>query len=127
MNARGPWIEHLMQDEGLSYPDAAKQLEGYDVIPFVENGEHMATLLKKNAEVHFAAYRQYRGRGKINVRRLRTFLLPILDAEGFLVTKIGRDEDDTFVRRLGFGQIGETPTGMRIYMLNEIKFLGEAR
>lgn len=127
MNVRGPWIEHLMQDEGLSYPDAAKQLEGYEAIPFVENGEHMATLIKKNAEVHFAAYRQYRGKGSINARRLRAFLLPILEAEGFLVTKVSKEENDVFIRRLGFGQIGETQTGMRIYMLNEIKFLGEAQ
>jgi hypothetical protein len=123
MNVRGPWIEHLMEDEGLSYPDASKMLEGYESIPFIENGEHMATLIKQNAEVHFAIYRQYRNKGNISARRLRAFLLPILEAEGFLMTKISGEEDDRFVRKLGFQQIGKSSCGKRIYMLNEIKVL----
>lgn len=123
MNVRGPWIEHLMQDEGLSYEEARKQLERYECIPYVENGEHMATLIKENAEVHFAAYRRYRHQGNITARRLRAFLLPILEQEGFLTTKLGPSDDERFITRLGFEQIGLSAGGQRIYMLNEIKCL----
>lgn len=122
MNPMLPWIEHLMQDEGLSYPDVRRMLEGWEPIPYVEGGIHMATLIKRNAEVHFAAFKQYRGKGYITRTRLRRFLQPILDAEGFLVTKLSPRESDVFVRRLGFAKIGESASH-RIYMLNEIKLL----
>lgn len=117
-----PWVEHLMQDEGLDYRAARERLEGWAPVPYVENGEHMATLIKRGAEVHFAIFKQYRGRGYITRARLRAFLQPILDDEGFLVTKLTRDEPDAFIRRLGFAPIGESPSH-RIYMLNEIKLL----
>lgn len=122
MNPRMPWIEHLMQDEGLSYRDAVAMLEGWECLPYVEDGEHMATLIKRGAEVHFAAFHQYRGRGYINRTRLRRFLQPILDQEGFLTTKLSPDEPDVFIRRLGFAEIGRSESH-RIYMLNEIKQL----
>lgn len=122
MNPMLPWIEHLMQDEGLDYRHARERLEGWEAVPYVEDGTHMATLIKRGAEVHFAAFRQYRGRGYITRARLRTFLQPILDAEGFLVTKLAPGEPDSFIRRLGFAPIGESASH-RIYMLNEIKLL----
>lgn len=121
MNTRGPWIEHLMEDEGMTYPQAAEYLARYECIPYVENGEHMATLLKLNAEVHFAAYRRYRHKAYISARRLRAFLLPILDAQGFLTTKLGPGDDERFIRKLGFEQIGTSTSGQRIYMITEIK------
>lgn len=121
MNLRGPWIEHLMQDEGLSYPQACDYLDGYEFIPYVENDEHMASLAKKGAEVHFAIYKQYRGR-HISRRRLKQFFLPILQKEGFLVTKLAKNEPEDFIVRLGFGQIGESPSH-RIYMINDITLL----
>ena len=120
MNPLLPWIEHLMQDEGLSYRDARLQVEGWEPIPYVEDGVHMATLIKRGAEVHFSIFRQYRHRGYVTRARLRAFLLPILEAEGFLVTKLARGEPDGFIRRLGFAPIGESASH-RIYMLNEIK------
>lgn len=122
MNARMPWIEHLMEDEGLEYRDAAALLEGWECIPYVEDGEHMATLIKRGAEVHFAAFRKYRGLGYITRSRLRAFFQPILDQEGFLITKLSPGESDTFIRRLGFAEIGRSESH-RVYMLNEIKYL----
>jgi hypothetical protein len=119
MNPMMPWFEHLMQDEGLTYRDAFDYLEGWSPIPYAENGVHMATLIRKGAEVHFAAFKQYRGKGYITARRLRKFLQPILDEMGFLTTKLALGEPDAFIRRLGFAQIGETASH-RIYMLNEI-------
>ena len=122
MNPAMPWIEHLMQDEGLSYVDARALLDGYELIPYVENGEHMATLLKKNAEVHFAGFKQYRGKGHITARRLKSFFLPILEREGFLTTKLAKDEPSRFIERLGFVKIGSS-VSHDIYMLTELKVL----
>lgn len=124
MNPRMPWIEHLVADEGLSYPDARRALEGWAAIPFIdENGEHLATLIKRGAEVHFAAFQRHRAKGHITRARLRAFLQPVLDAEGFLTTKLAPGEPDGFIRRLGFAPIGRTASH-RIYMLNEIALLG---
>lgn len=122
MNPMLPWIEHLMQDEGLSYRDARAYLEGWEPIPFVEDGIHLATLIKRGAEVHLAIFKPYRHKGYITRARLRRFLQPILDAEGFLVTKLAPGEPDDFIRRLGFAPIGESASH-RIYMLNAIKHL----
>ena len=110
-----------MQDEGLSYPDASKMLLDWELIPCIFNDTHMATLLKRGAEVHFAIYKQYQKR-YMTARRLRAFLLPILEQEGFLITKLGvGDKTERFVTRLGFGPIGVDPiTQSTIYMLNEI-------
>lgn len=120
MNPMLPWIEHLMQDEKLSYAQARAYLEGWEAHPFVdEHGKHLATLIKKGAEVHFAAFRQYRGKGGITRKRLRQFFAPLLEQEGFLVTKLAPGEPDAFIRRLGFGLIGES-VSHRIYMLNDI-------
>jgi hypothetical protein len=123
MNPAMPWIEHLMQDEGLSYPQAKELLEGYEMVPYVEDDIHKATLIKKNAEVHFAIFKQFRGRGEITRRKIREFLQPILAGEGFLVTKISEDDSDTFITRLGFVKVGSTQAGQRIYMLTCIRFL----
>ena len=112
-----------MQDEHLSYDAAREQLNGYEAIPYVEDGEHKATLLKQNAEVHFAIYKKYRGVGQVTRRRIREFLLPILEKEGFLVTKLGTRDSDVFIKKLGFKQIGTSSGGQRIYMLTEIRFL----
>lgn len=126
MNPAMPWIEHLTQDEGLTYAQARALLDGYEAIPCVMDGEHIATLLKKNAEVHVAGFKQYRGKGRITRRCLREFLLPILAAEGFLTTKLANDEPDDFVTRLGFVLIGQSPSH-RIYMLTKIRLLEKAR
>jgi GNAT superfamily N-acetyltransferase len=117
-----PWIEHLMEDEGLSYEDARDMLDGYDFIPYVEDGVHMATLLKKNSEVHFAGFKEYRGKGYITRRRLKEFLLPILKSEGFLTTKLHKDEPSRFIEKLGFVKVGES-LGHNIYMMTELKVL----
>lgn len=121
MNIRGPWIEHLMEDEGLSYPHASEMLVGWELIPFVEDGVHMATVIKKGAEVHFAAYRQFRNKGNITARRLRAFLLPILEEEKFLTTKLGvGDSTEKFITRLGFVEMGIDAVGTRTFILTNI-------
>lgn len=111
-----------MQDEGLSYPDASAMLDGWEMHAYVENGLHMATLMQRGSEVHFAAYRQYRKQGNITARRLRAFFLPILERQGFLTTKLGaNDATERFIARLGFVEMGRTSAGQKTFILTSIK------
>lgn len=120
---RGPWLEHLVEDEGLSLEQASEALAAWEAIPYIDNQRgHMATLIKRNKEVHFAIYRKYRHRGQVTAKRIKEFLKPILDENIFLVTKVGRDEDARFIEHLGFEQLGVTIDGaIRTYILNELR------
>jgi hypothetical protein len=120
---RGPWLEHLVEDENLSYEDAMAALGDWQLIPYIDPKHgHMATLLKRNKEVHFAIVRKFRHKGHVNMRRIREFLEPILNEEIFLVTKVGRDEDARFIERLGFQTLGSTIDGsIKTYILNELR------
>lgn len=124
---RGPWLEHLVEDENLSYEEAMAALGNWELIPYIDEKEgHMATLLKRNKEVHFAIFRRFRHKGAVTLKRIREFLEPILDKEVFLVTKVGRDEDSRFIERLGFQELGSTIDGnIRTYILNELRHTRE--
>lgn len=120
---RGPWLEHLVEDEGMDIAQAMSALDSWELLPYIdEKHGHMATLLKKNKEVHIAGYRRFRKHGHVNGRRLAEFFKPILDAEVFLVTKLAADEDSRFIEHLGFEPLGVTIDGVRTFILNEIKF-----
>jgi len=120
---RGPWLEHMIEDCGCTREEAMGYLAPYEAIPYIDGKRgHMATLIKRNKEVHFAIYRRFRHRSNVTVLRIRGFLQPILDKEHFLVTKVAPDEDDRFIRHLGFEQLGVTIEGMRTFILNEIKY-----
>lgn len=120
---RGPWFEHLIEDEGLTHEQAVEMLDGWELIPYLDSEHgHMATLLKRNKEVHFAGYRRFRKRGYITPKRLRDFFQPILDKETFLVTKLADGESAAFIEHLGFQQLGVTMDGFRTFILNEIKY-----
>ena len=120
---RGPWLEHLVEDEGVAVANAMHALDQWELLPYIdEKHGHMATLLKKNKEVHIAAYRCFRKHGHVTGRRLAEFFKPILDAEVFLVTKLAADEDSRFIEHLGFEPLGVTIDGVRTFILNEIKF-----
>lgn len=120
---RGPWLEHLVEDEGLTMEQASEVLAPWEMIPYIdERRGHMATLIKRNKEVHFAIYRKHRHRGQVTAKRIREFLKPILDENIFLVTKVGKDEDTRFVEHLGFEPLGVTIDGaIRTYILNELR------
>lgn len=120
---RGPWLEHLIEDEGMSHEEAVAMISEWECIPYIdpEHG-HMATLLKRNKEVHFAGYRRFRKKGYINKTRLTSFFKPILEEEVFLVTKLAEGEPSAFIEHLGFEQIGVTLDGFRTFILNEIKY-----
>lgn len=125
---RGPWLEHLVEDENLSYDEAMEALKDWEIIPYIdEKRGHMATLIKRNREVHFAIYRKYRSRGNVTTRRIKEFLQPMLEKNVFLVTKVGKDESARFIEHLGFQELGATMDGsVRTYILNEIKLPGKS-
>lgn len=124
VGVRGPWLEHLVEDENLSYEEAMVALVDWELIPYIDEKDgHMATLLKRNKEVHFAVFRKFRHKGHVTLRRIMDFLQPILDKEIFLVTKVGRGEDARFIERLGFQPLGVTiDSEIHTYILNEIKY-----
>jgi len=120
---KGPWLEHFIEDEGMIMCDALKQLHGWEMIPYIdEKRGHMATIAKKNREVHFAIYSKHRKRSQISIRRIMSFLQPILDENVFLVTKVDKDDDIRFIEHLGFQRLGSTLEGITTYILNEIKY-----
>ena len=120
---RGPWIEHLIEDEGLDFSQALRALQDWELIPYIDSKHgHMATLLKRNKEVHVAAYRCFRKKGHVTTTRLLEFFKPILEKEVFLVTKLAPGEDSRFIEHLGFQPLGVTIDGVKTYILNEIQF-----
>ena len=120
---RGPWLEHLVEDEGLTHAEAHALIAHFEIIPYLDNEHgHMATLLKCRKEVHLAVYRRFRKKGYINAARLAEFFQPILDKEVFLVTKLADNEPSAFIEHLGFEQLGVTMSGFRTFILNEIKY-----
>ena len=121
----GPWLEHLVEDEAMTLGMARETLIYWEALPFIdpEHG-HMATLIKRNKEVHFAAFRRFRRKGYITSKRISSFLRPILNKEVFLVTKVASDESSTFIERLGFEEIGLTMDGVRTFILNRIRHTG---
>lgn len=119
----GPWLEHLVQDEGFSLEQAREGLNKWVAIPYVDPKHgHMATLIKRNREVHFAIYRRFRHRSHVTSRRIAEFLQPILDENVFLVTRIDKPEDALFIEHIGFEELGVDAQGLTCYILNAIKY-----
>lgn len=114
-----------MEDEGMTLEQALQALTRFECIPYTcEKHGHVATLIKRNKEVHFAIYRRHRRHVLISAKRIAEFLQPILDKEVFLVTKLGKGDDATFIERLGFQRLGSTIDGIQTYILNNIKYPG---
>lgn len=122
---RGPWTEHLVEDEGMTLEAALQVLALFECIPYTcEKHGHVATLIKRKKEVHFAIYRRHRKHVLISHSRIAEFLQPILDKEVFLVTKLAAGESSTFIERLGFQRLGSTIDGTQTFILNSIKYPG---
>jgi len=119
----GPWLEHLVEDENLTLAQARELLSGWEAIQITDPVlGHMATVIKKNREIHLAIYRRFRHRSHVNAKRIREYLQPLLDANLFLVTKIDRQQDAKFIEHLGFQKLGIAPDGVWCYILNEVKY-----
>jgi hypothetical protein len=122
---RGPWSEHLVEDEGMTLEQALQVLATFECLPYRDPKHgHVATIIKRNKEIHFAAYRRYRKKVLISHARIAEFLQPLLDKEVFLVTKLAKGEDPAFIERLGFQRLGATIDGTTTYILNSITYPG---
>jgi len=116
-------MEHLVEDEGLSVGQAREALAPWKALPYIDPKHgHMATLIKRNKEVHFAIFRKHRRKGHVNLRRIKEFLEPLLNEEIFLVTKVAREDDARFIKRLGFEELGVDASGVTCYILNAINY-----
>lgn len=120
---RGPWLEHMVEDCGCTLEEATGFLVPYECIPLIDEKKgHMATVIKRNKEIHIAIYRRWRHKAQVNRERINKFLQPLLDKEKFLITKVSPGDDDRFIRHLGFEPLGVTIEGLRTFILNEIKY-----
>jgi len=124
---RGPWLEHLIEDEGLTMQQAVIVMKPFELIPIIDPVQgHMGTLAKLKKEVHLAVYRKHRAKAQCTRDRVRQTLQPLLDKEVFLVTKVDKPADARFVQRLGFQRLGGTIGGITTFILNDLAGHGES-
>jgi hypothetical protein len=76
-------------------------LDGWEMVPHLEQGEVVAIAALHGTEIHFVAAPSWRGR-VIQRDRTRAFLSPLLERRGFLTTRSMDGESARFLRRLGF-------------------------
>lgn len=120
---RGPWLEHMVEDCGCTLEEASMLLADYEMIPVIDEARgHMATIIKRNKEIHLAVYRKFRHKNQVTRAKLAQYLQPLLDKNFFLVTKVAAEDDTRFIERLGFERLGSTMDGVKTYILNEIKY-----
>ena len=120
---RGPWLEHMVEDCNCTIDEAAQLLADYEMIPVIDATRgHMATIIKRNAEIHLAIFRKFRHKNQVTVEKLKQYMQPLLDKGGFLVTKIEAGADPRFIERLGFVKMGSTMDGVTSYILTEIEY-----
>lgn len=105
-------------------PEARDRMErdGWRFTDYVENGEVIATLIRRGAEVHLSVAPEWRGRALSRKRVLRV-LTPLFIHHSFLTTRIAHDKKDPqqFVERLGFKRTWEDPMFV-YYMLDTLPF-----
>jgi len=125
---RGPWLEHLVEDAGMSYEEAMETLSHYEALPVTRaDGVHIGTILKRNKEVHFCFFREHRSHRNMTRDILDRHLLPVLKSNGFLVTKVASEEaeGERFVKKLGFEFLGSTIDGFKTFIMNKIRYPGQ--
>ena len=96
-----PIVDSLRGSTGLTARQIERQIEGWEVVPLIHHGEHMATAILKGTEIHFAIRPEYQRR-LIKREISRSFLKPMFDRMGFLTTSLHRTQQMKFVERFGF-------------------------
>ena len=118
----GPWYEHLVEDEGLTLAEARDVISNFELYPCVVEGVgHVATIIKRNKEIHIAIYRRFRGKNHVTRAWLRRMLEPMMQKECVLCTKFGPGEDSSFAERVGFEQVGVTIDGVRTFLMTRFR------
>lgn len=119
---KGPWMEHLMQDEGLGAEQAHELLSHFEILPCdAPNIGHAATVIRRGNEIHLAVYRKYRKKGLVTRSALARVLTPLLEKHGWLVTRFGPGEDSSFAEKVGFIQLSATIDGTRTFILTHLR------
>lgn len=98
-----PIIASIRKGTSLSRPQILQELESWEVKPLDFEGRHVATLIVKGTEVHFALAPGWRPAGS-HRGAVRAVLQPVFDRFGFLTTRVlhGRYAQKAFVQKLGF-------------------------
>lgn len=77
-------------------------LEGWERIQVTARGEHVATLINKDGEIHYAAYPSKSGR--LSLKAFTDVLVPLIDRYTFVRTIVPVEmvAQEQFVKRVGF-------------------------
>lgn len=120
---RGALLEALWrQDEPnifLSHKQFIDSFDGWDVQPHEADGKLVGVTMTKGPEFHFATFGQKWGLRRADIRH---YLLPILKAHGYVLTKTPKDDtrQARFNHLIGFRVVGsdEFYTHYRLEELN---------
>lgn len=102
------------------YGDAdTSLLFDWEVVPAFVEGQHAATAIIKGTEIHFGLVPEFRNR--VTRGRIRAFLQPLLDRQGFLTTRVALEEPtkQRFVERVGFKPTWSDDR-FKFYLLGEL-------
>ena len=96
-------IDGLAKQLGLDAVQMEEKLKGWESIDYIIGSEVAGSGLIKGTEIHVTLGEKHRKHG---LRRdaIRAFLLPLLNREGYLTTRILVDhkEQQKFIERIGF-------------------------
>lgn len=89
-----------MTEEDIARIKAAAEAEGWETIPYLDNGRMTAVGVIKGTEFHC----QLADTCRLNRERMREFLRPLLAREGFLTTRtlVSDTSNQRFNKLFGF-------------------------
>lgn len=101
---------------------AASIFDGWDVIPAYVANKHVATAIRKGAEIHLFVLPQHRL--QVLMRgRMQRFIEPLMEEFGFLTTRVLHEQkgQQKFVERVGFKPTWQD-SQFQYYMLGRLPF-----
>lgn len=119
-----PIIEQIADDGVISFESAAKMVEGWEAVPYVVDRSLAGAAMLMGTEIHAAVRPEWR-RKALTRKRLRAFLAPLLERQGYLTTRVEVGLDDSFVRRMGFNPTWSDGQ-FQFYMMTALPFDKEA-
>lgn len=117
-----PIVAAIELESGLERNLIKAYLAGWEAIPAMHEGRHVATAILRGTEIHFAFASGWRPRA-CERRRIREFLAPLLGRRGFLTTRIkhSKPEQKKFVERVGFNPTWQD-NDCQYYLLGRLPF-----
>ena len=98
-----PIVDAIRQETGLSKYRILRELEPWEAVEHLVDGQLAASAIVKGTEIHFAIAPAYRRR-LIRKENTRAFLAPLMELRGFLTTRLKLEHaaERRFVERIGF-------------------------